>query len=116
MLITKAPLQSVLSFKVTERRVKRPQFGGAKLGPSRGNGAGAARGFRLQPITSSSPPLFSIAHRPDFKSRYSTERLSDQGRWRAMRWLGPTGTLRAPKSRTHQRASLVRVKSCETSR
>src|SRR4029453_7209204 len=57
---------------------------------------GAARDFRLQPITSSSPPLFSIAHCPDFKSRYSTERLSDQGRWRAMRWLGPTGTLQPP--------------------
>jgi len=31
-VIAKGPLQSALSFKVTERRVKRPQFGGRSWG------------------------------------------------------------------------------------
>src|SRR5207248_7741799 len=55
-------------FKVTERRVKRPQFGRRSWGHL-GERRGAARDVRLQPNTSSSPPLFSIAHCPDFKSR-----------------------------------------------
>lgn len=47
---------------------KRPQFGG-EAGAIGGSGAVAARDVRLQQITSSSPPLFSFAHCPDFKSR-----------------------------------------------
>jgi hypothetical protein len=42
--VLKGPLQSALSFKVTERRVKRPSSG-AKLGPSGGNGAGRPATF-----------------------------------------------------------------------
>jgi hypothetical protein len=34
-----------------------------------GMAQGRPRDFRRQPITSSSPPLFSIAHRLDFKRR-----------------------------------------------
>src|SRR4029077_1485517 len=78
---------------------------GAKLGPSGGNGAGAARDVRLQPITSSSPPLFSFAHCPDFKSRDSTERPSDQAPL-ASRALAPIDRHTASRSnRTHQRPS-----------
>jgi hypothetical protein len=60
--------------------VKRPQFGGRKLGPSGWNGAGAAHDARLQPITSSSPPLFSFAQNALISNRQLGQHLclSDQ--------------------------------------
>jgi hypothetical protein len=42
---------------------------GDEAGPSGGMARGAARDVRLQPIISGSPPLFTFAHRPNFKAR-----------------------------------------------
>jgi len=91
-VIAKGPLQSALSFKVTERRVKRPQFGGRSWGHLGGTAPGRPATFgysQSHPVRRRCSVLLIvlISNRGTAPNARVTKR-----RWRAVRWRRSTGT------------------------